>query len=142
MNKLDTAKLFRMARAAFPAQKFDEFTPDLWEELFADYPYEDMRAGLLYCTKTSEWLNVKDLLGEVRRIRRKRIDEAFEGLYPPAEVRDSEDPRAYIRWLAAATKALGDGQVPEAPRNLVRGNVRQLMAGFRDVPDADTEEAS
>lgn len=142
MNKLDTAKLFRMARAAFPAQKFDEFTPDLWEELFRDYPYEDMRAGLMYCTRNSEWLNVKDLLGEVRRIRRKRIDEAFEGLYPPAEVRDSDDPRAYIRWLSEATKALGDGHVPEKPENLVAGNLRELVAGFRDVPDTDVEEAS
>ena len=140
MNLEETAQLFRMARAAFPAQKFDDLTPDLWAELFADYPFADMREGLLWCTRNSEWLNVKDMLGEVRRIRQKRIAEAFEGLYPPAEVRDSDDPAVYIRWLAEATKALADGEVPLKPQNLVRRNVRQLMAGLGETSDADVVE--
>lgn len=141
MNREETAKLFRMAHAAFPGKKFDDYTPDLWEELFAGYSYEDMRASLVWCTSNKEFLNVKDMLGEVRRIRGKRIESEFEKLYPPADL-DPDDSRAYIRWLSAATKAIGDGDVPEPPKNLVQGNVRQLAAGFRDVPDADAEEAS
>lgn len=136
MNAGDVARLFRMARAAFPAQKFDDYTPDLWEELFADYAYEDARAALLHCTKTKEWLNVRDLLGEVRRIRTKRIDEGLEKLTPPADLDPDNEPE-YRRWLAGAIKGLGDGELPPEPKNLVQRNVRELMAGLGEIPEAD-----
>lgn len=141
MNAEETAKLYLMARTAFSAQKFAEHTPDLWGELFADYSYDDMRAALIWCNSNKEWLSNKDLLAHVKQVRAKRIGQQIPGLYPPADL-DPDDAGAYLRWLAGEIKALGDGHVPEAPRNLVQGNVRQLMAGFGDVSDADTEEAS
>jgi hypothetical protein len=136
MNATDVAKLFRMARAAFPAQKFDDYTPDLWVELFADVPYEDARAALVHCAKTKEWLNVKDLLGEVRRIRTKRINDHIDDLVPPAGL-DPDDEPSYRRWLAGAIKALGDGEVPPVPEGLVKRDLRQLMAGVSEVLDAE-----
>lgn len=139
MNTEGVAKLFRMARAAFPAQKFDDYTPDLWVELFAEIPYEDARAALVWCAKSKEWLNVKDLLGEVRRIRGKRIDENLDNLVPPADL-DPDDEHEYRRWLAGAIKALGDGWVPEQPENLVHRNLRQLVAGLGEIPEAEVIE--
>lgn len=141
MNVEEVAKLYLMARTAFSAQKFAEHTPDLWGELFADYSYEDMRAALIWCNSNKEWLSNKDLLAHVKRTRAARIGKQIPELYPPADL-DPDDSGAYLRWLAGEIKKLGDGGVPDAPQNLVRGNVRQLVAGFRDVPDADTEEAS
>lgn len=153
MNAAETAKLYLMARTAFSAQKFAEHTPDLWGEVFAAYPYEDMRAALMWCTSNKEWLSVKDMLAEVKRLRAKRIHEdTLHSLYPPDDL-DPDDPRAYIDWLGTQVKALGDGALPAQPRGLVSRadsdparigarEVRALVAGLRDVPDADTEEAS
>lgn len=153
MNVEEVAKLYLMARTAFSAQKFAEHTPDLWGELFADYPYADMRAALMWCTRNKEWLNVKDMLAEVKRIRAKRINEdTLHKLYPPDDL-DPDNPRAYIDWLVTQVRALGDGVEPAEPPALVARadadparigarEVRALVAGFRDVPDADTEEAS
>lgn len=136
MNNIEVAKLFRMACTAFPAQRFDEYTPHLWEEILSDVPYEDARAALVWCAKNREWLNVKDLLGEVRRIRTKRINDNIDNLIPPADLDPDNEPE-YRRWLAGAIKALGDGEVPEAPKNLVQRNLRELIAGLGEIPEAE-----
>jgi hypothetical protein len=141
VNTEEVAKFFLMARTAFSAQKFAEHTPDLWAEQFADYSYEDMRAALLWCDENREWLSNKDLIFHVKQARAKRIGQKIPELYPPADL-DPDDAGAYLRWLAKEIKALGDGEVPEAPKNLVQRNVRELMAGLGELPDADTEEAS
>lgn len=136
MNKVDIARLYRMACTAFPAQKFDEYTPYLWEEIFADVPYDDARAALMHCVKTKEWLNVKDLLGAIRRMRAKRIDEHLDNLVPPAGL-DPDDEPSYRRWLAEAIRRLGDGELPEAPKNLVQRNLRELIAAVKEIPEAE-----
>jgi hypothetical protein len=135
VNTLEVAKLFRMARAAFPAQKFDEHTPDLWAEIFAQIQFADARAALVKLPTLHEWLTVKDLLFEIKKLRGTRIDREMAQIQPPPDL-DPDDEPSYRRWLAATRQALGDGDPPPDQPALQKRDVRQLMAGgFRRLDD-------
>jgi hypothetical protein len=146
----EAVKLCRLTQACCPAQKFDAYTPDAWMDLLSDIRFEDAAAAVKEVARKQPFVSPSEIRAEVRRVRSKRIaEDVIHELHPPADL-DPDDARAYISWLSEAIRALGDGEVPEKPRNLVQGNVRQLAASIEriaeaksaDVPDADTEEAS
>jgi hypothetical protein len=69
-----------------------------------------------------------DVVRGVKAIRTARLEKV--ALEPPAEV-DPDDPEAYRRWLAAATRQAADGaEVPEQRRSLTRRPVAALLAGI------------
>lgn len=142
MTPQEAVKLCRLTQACCPAQKFDAYTPDAWIDLLSDIRFEDAEAAVKEVARKQPFVSPSEIRAEVRRVRSKRIaEDVIHELHPPVDL-DPDDAKAYISWLSGAIRALGDGEVPEKPKNLVQGNVRQLAAGFRDVPDADTEEAS
>lgn len=150
MNPEEAVKLCRLTQACCPAQKFDAYTPDAWMDLLSDIRFEDAEAAVKAVARKQPFVSPSEIRAEVRMVRSKRIaDEVVHALHPPADL-DPDDAKAYIAWLSGAIRALGDGEVPEKPKNLVQGNVRQLAASIErlaeaksvDVPDADTEEAS
>jgi hypothetical protein len=129
MTPTQAGALFRIARAGLPHQKFDEYTPDLWAELFRDLPFDDARKALVDMVSRQVFVSAAEIIAEVKRIRGRRIDE--HPVLPPPGL-DPDDEVGYRRWLAAARKAVADGLPTEPAGELTKRDMRELEGTFRE----------
>jgi hypothetical protein len=129
MTPTQAGALFRIARAGLPHQKFDEYTPDLWAELFADVPFEDARTALVDMVKRQAFVSAGEIISEVKRIRTRRIEQ--HPIIPPPDM-DPDDVPRYLTWKAQATRAVADGKVPEPVGALVSRDMKQLESTFKE----------
>lgn len=164
MNPTQTAAIIRAVKALCPAQKFDEYTPDMWEAVLADTDFADAKVAIIALRRSSPWIGPSEIDTEVRRMRAERLERIVEP--PPNDVegvRYVDELRALRRAIADGTiadqaaagryKAWGGslhrlalrGQVPAliAPEQPLRQRpVAQLLAGaFRTVPSPPPEDA-
>lgn len=107
MDFPECVKLCRYVKALVPAQAFDEYTPDAWFDVLKDYRLEDAKEAVRNVKTRERWVDPSDIIAEVKRIRRKRIDEY--GPIPPPPDLDPDDWRAFQSWLKDTTRAIGDG---------------------------------
>lgn len=129
MTPTQAGALYRIARAGLPHQKFDEYTPDLWAELFADLAFDDARAALVDMVKRQTFVSAAEIIAEVKRIRARRIEQ--HPIIPPADM-DPDDVLRYLEWVKAARKAVADGDTPpELERYKARG-MRQIEGAFKE----------
>lgn len=138
MTPSDSVALARYVRAHFPQQPIDEYTSEALLELLAEFDARDARTAVLTIAKRGEhWCAPTDILAGVRRIRAKRISD-HAPLLPPPGLGDGEERR----WLAAAIKRVGDGEVIDCTYGeLVTGS----QIKFRELlptPDTTTEETA
>lgn len=107
MNKQETALIIRSVKALCPAQKFDEYTPDLWNEVLADTDFTDAKAAIIALRRASPWVGPSEIDAEVRRIRAARLERIIEPTPNHAE------GVAYHEELRALRKAIADGTIPD-----------------------------
>jgi hypothetical protein len=107
----------RYAAALTPAQQWDEFTADVWADVFpADFTLDETRAAIVAVKQRQPWLDPCDIIAEVRRARRHAEDQQ--------QLRTLLDPdanRAQIEAVDSAflAKLAARGQrLREAPRAL------------------------
>ncbi|MFJ9313777.1 hypothetical protein ACIRN4_06250 [Pimelobacter simplex] len=137
MIPTESVALARYIRAHFPQQPIDEFTAEALLELLEPYPATDARAAVLaIADRGAHWCSPTDVRAEVRRIRAKRIEE-HPPLVPPPGLDDAEERR----WLAGATRRIGDGETydSDAPYELVHDapRVRELLAAAKPAAPDD-----
>jgi len=98
MNEIELAKLLRFVHALCPAQKFDEYTPDAWELVLGDIPFDDARAALKTLGQQLRFIAPSDIAQEVRRVRNVRAAQYtdYADTLPDA---DPDKPLDYIRAL-------------------------------------------
>lgn len=98
MNETEIAKLLRFVHALCPAQKFDEFTPDAWELVLGDVPFDDARDALKTLGQKLRFIAPSDIAQEVRRVRNVRAAQYtdYADTLPDA---DPDRPLDYIRAL-------------------------------------------
>lgn len=131
MNPEDTIMICRYVAACCPQQAIDEFTPQVWHDHLEPFPYEQVKTATKALTANKPFVQISELVSEVKRIRHKNYAEGMAKLSPPEWVAQSDDPQAYISWMRVAGKALSDGADPESdtrelkPRNL--GDLRALI---------------
>jgi hypothetical protein len=129
MTPTQAGALFRIARAGLPHQKFDEYTPDLWAELFADVSFDDARVALLDMVKRQTFVSAAEIIAEVKRIRARRIDQ--RPIVPPADM-DPDDVPRYLEWVKAARKAVADGATPPALDRYKARDMRAIQGTFKE----------
>lgn len=128
MNPAEAATLLGIA-AAFDNRKPDPDAAQAWAIALGDMRFEDARDAIVaHYRASSEWLMPSKVIGEVKRIRAKRIEE-HPPLTPPADL----TPVQTIEWLRDARRRIADGEVLDCdaqygelkPRHLP--DLRQIM---------------
>jgi hypothetical protein len=107
MTHEEIVKLCRYIQAACPAQRFDEYTPDVWAEVFpASLTLDDCRAAVITIKQRQRYIDPSDIIAEVRRIRSNRLDRTLIEA-PSAELCGS--PGDYKAELIRQTTAIASG---------------------------------
>ena len=125
MNFEETKALGGWLAGAFPQQKWNDATPEVWAELLEPYSYEDGRAAAKALTLKpgQRFVAISELVEQIKLIRRKR----FDGVNPEqlGASAPGDDVRAYLDAVKRDVKAIGDGVPVEA---VVAGEHRPVNA--------------
>jgi hypothetical protein len=126
----ETVVLARYVRALCPRQKFDEYTPDAWHDVLADFGLADARAAAAAVARKQPFVSPAEIIAEIRKQRDDRAD-GFQGPGLSAEVPDADpdDVQAYLSALRGLRTRAADGLPTK------RRPVAELVAGIgRTVP--------
>ncbi|MDU7718833.1 MAG: hypothetical protein E7J90_11535 [Cutibacterium avidum] len=108
----ETADLLRTIRAICPAQAQDEFTPEAWNLVLDDIAMPDAMAAVRRIARSTDtkplWIDPRQILNEVRRVRTARLDATPTSGAPT-------DPAAYCQWLKATRQHIASGNRTDTP---------------------------
>lgn len=107
MGPHELEQITRGIKALCPAQRWDEYTPDVWLEVLAQVPYQDAAAALGRLGGAQPWIGPADIKAEVTRVQRRRLDEVD---VCPNEVEGVE----YHEELRAVRRAVAEGRMDRA----------------------------
>lgn len=133
MNAEEALNIVYFVREACPAQKFSEYTPDIWTELLADLTADDARAACVVLAKQQAFIGPHDIRAEVKRIRAERVRADFtEPEY------DGADVLGGLEAIRQHRRVIGDGlgvtSVPELPKHDVEGLLNRTLARLPKIP--------
>ncbi|GGV46141.1 zinc finger domain-containing protein [Streptomyces spectabilis] len=131
MNPNETVMLARYVKALCPQQKFDEFTPDAWHDVLADFRLADARAAAATVARKQPFISPAEIIAEIRKQRDDRAD-GYQGPGLSAEIPDADpdDVQAYLSALRGQRTRAADGL------ELKKRPVAQLLAGVgKEIPD-------
>jgi len=137
----ETVVLARYVRALCPQQKFDEYTPDAWHDVLADYRLSDARAAAATVARRQPFVSPAEIIDEIKRIRSDRASE-FQGPGLSAEVPDADpdDVRGYLAALRAQRTRSADGMKPRPVAELVKSVARALPAVGDIAAEGETQD--
>lgn len=137
MNSREAVMLVRYVRALCPNQKIDEFTPDAWGDVLADYDLDDCRAACVTLASRQPFIAPAEIITEVRKARRARLENFI--YEPPALETTDEFLDNYRRQIAAV--ASGAVPAPTTAPALTGGphkSVEKHLAGIgQHIPDGE-----
>lgn len=121
--------LCRFTAACCPSQKFDEYTPDAWGLLLEDVRFTDAKQAVTIVARKQPWVSPAEIIAEVKKIRRKRIDE-YGPITPPADL-DPDNTVAYREWWRDVQRAIADGDMRPKELELPKRDMSALPRVFR-----------
>lgn len=136
MNPTDTVRVLRVVGAMCPAQRIDEHTAEAWHEVLGDLRVEDCVAAVRELGGREAFISPADIRGEVRRLRRTRLDRTP---LPEPPVGLGDDPGAYLAWSRATTATIADGTFEQQPAPALQarpGVMRALGRTFTTPQEA------
>jgi hypothetical protein len=126
----ETVVLARYVRALCPGQKFDEYTPDAWHDVLADFALADARAAAAAVARKQPFVSPAEIISEIRKQRDERAAD-FQGPGLSAEIPDADpdDVQAYLSALRGMRTRAADGL------GMRRRPVAALLAGVgHEIP--------
>lgn len=99
MTPNETVMLARYVKALCPQQKFDEYTPDAWHDVLADYALADARPAAAAVARRQPFVSPSEIIDEIRKQRDHRAAD-YQGPGLTAEIPDA-DPDNIPAYLAA-----------------------------------------
>ncbi|MFS4107508.1 hypothetical protein [Streptomyces sp. PD-S100-1] len=105
MTEEEAVQIAEYVAAACPAQKFGEYTPDVWGEILAPYDVVEARAAVIAIARRQPFISPAEIVTEIRERRAERIALAnvvYDG--DPAET-----GAASAANIRALVRAAGDG---------------------------------
>ncbi|MCG7204000.1 zinc finger domain-containing protein [Streptomyces arenae] len=76
MTEEEAVDLTEYVKSACPAQKFGEYTPDVWGEILAPYSLDEARTAVLALAGRLRFIAPADIVAEVKARRAERIELA------------------------------------------------------------------
>lgn len=123
MNREEAAKLVRLVRAVAPAQKIDEFTPDVWAVVLDDIKLTDATQAVKQLARRQPYIGTSDIVGEVKKIRTERLQHIETAVTLHSDLPQAESGADYARARKEFVRRMANGEIPVSLDNL-----------FRDVP--------
>jgi hypothetical protein len=124
MSPDEVVVLARYVRALCPGQKFDEYTPDAWHDVLADFALSDARAAAAAVARRQPFVSPAEIIDEIRKQRDARAgDYQGPGLSADVPDADPDDVQAYLSALRGLRTRAADG-LP-----MKRRPVAELLAG-------------
>ncbi|MGW7196615.1 zinc finger domain-containing protein [Streptomyces chryseus] len=122
MTEEEAVQIAEYVAAACPAQKFSEYTPDVWAEILAPYAVDEARDAVIAVARRQPWISPAEIVTEIKERREERIELAhvvYDGNPLETGAQSVASRRALIQAAAdgraqprAITAALGTGTVP------------------------------
>ncbi|WP_216588550.1 zinc finger domain-containing protein [Streptomyces brasiliscabiei] len=76
MTEEEAVQIAEYVQAACPAQKFGEYTPDVWGEILAPYAVDEARAAVIAVARRQPFVSPAEIVTEVKARRAERIELA------------------------------------------------------------------
>ncbi len=124
-------------RKLIPHQDFDDDTPEAWTPLLTETPREDARVAVMAILRRSRYVAPLDIVDEVKRMRRERLERVgFKTIAPNV---NPDDEAAQRRELLALREAIASGEFTQADRDQYElGGVRLTGEPWRPALDTPT----
>jgi hypothetical protein len=110
MTPNETVVLARYVKALCPQQKFDEYTPDAWHDILADFALTDARTAAAAVARKQPFVSPAEIITEIRKQRDDRAAN-IQGPGQSAEIPDADpdDVPAYLSALRGLRTRAADG---------------------------------
>lgn len=105
MTEEEAVQIAEYVQAACPAQKFGEYTPDVWGEILAPYDVHEARAAVIAVARRQPFVAPAEIVTEIRERRAERIELA-NIVYDGDPTETGAESAAAIREII---RAAGDG---------------------------------
>ncbi|MER8083805.1 hypothetical protein ABTZ57_01250 [Streptomyces sp. NPDC094048] len=125
MTEEEAIQIAEYVAAACPAQKFGEFTPDVWGEILAPYDLDDARRAVIAVAARQPFISPAEIITEIKARRADRIDAAhvlYDGDPGETGLESAQSIRALVQAAAdghlparPARAAIGRGTAPALP---------------------------
>ncbi|MFJ8054913.1 hypothetical protein [Streptomyces sp. NPDC096142] len=76
MTEEEAVQIAEYVQAACPAQKFGEYTPDVWGEILAPYDVDEAHTAVIVIAARQRFIAPADIIAEVKARRAERIELA------------------------------------------------------------------
>ncbi|MET8765511.1 hypothetical protein [Streptomyces sp. NPDC004658] len=76
MTEEEAVQIAEYVAAACPAQKFGEYTPDVWGEILAPYDVNEARSAVIAIARRQPFISPAEIVTEIRARRAERIEQA------------------------------------------------------------------
>lgn len=136
MNVHEVRAMCLWLRKLIPHQDFDDDTPEAWTPLLTETPREDARVAVMAILRRSRYVAPLDIVDEVKRMRRERLERVgFETIAPNV---DPDDEAGQRRELLALRDAIASGAFTDADRGEYElGGVRLTGEPWRPALTAE-----
>lgn len=124
MTNEETAVLCRYVRSLCPAQRFDEFTADVWHDLLRGYLLDEARTAAVAIASKQTFVSPGEIATEIKRARADRMQRHTD----PTPTADPDNPQAYKAELAASRLAVATGQQQPSTAELTAGPMHPDVA--------------
>nr|WP_037829708.1 hypothetical protein [Streptomyces sp. NRRL S-325] len=122
MTEEEAVQIAEYVAAACPAQKFGEFTPDVWGEILMPYAVDEARSAVIAVARRQPWISPAEIVEEIKARREERIELAHV-------VYDGDPDETAAESLLsrrALVKAAADGLLPARTYTAVIGTAERL----------------
>ncbi|MBK3563192.1 MULTISPECIES: hypothetical protein [unclassified Streptomyces] len=148
MTEEEAVQIAEYVQAACPAQKFGEYTPDVWGEILAPYDVAEARTAVIVLAGRLRFIAPADIITEIKARRAERIelanivvdgDPALTGAESAAALREIiraagdglTGPSSISRALGAAERL---ALPPGADHGPYEGRAAAVRAGIGKMP--------
>ncbi|NUS83007.1 MAG: hypothetical protein HOY75_09685 [Streptomyces sp.] len=141
MTEEEAVQIAEYVQAACPAQKFGEYTPDVWGEILAPYDVAEARAAVIVIAGRQRFIAPADIITEVKARRAERIELANIVVDGDPTHTGAESAAALREIIRAAgdgltgsssiTRSLGTADRPALPPGADQGQCSGRAAAAR-----------
>lgn len=101
MTEDEAVQIAEYVQAACPAQKFGEYTPDVWGEILAPYAVDEARAAVIAVARRQPFVSPAEIVTEIKARRAERIELA-NVVYDGDPLETGAESAASVRALLQA----------------------------------------